>query len=133
MYEVGTTFEKTWIVEDGHLASAFGSGLADVLATPVLIGFCEETCRSMIDPHLPAGRITVGTEVSLRHTAATPPGLTVRIVAELISVNGRRLSFSVSCEDDVEPIGRGTHERAIIDTARFDAGIAKKMHAADPS
>lgn len=126
MYDVGTTFEKTWIVEKSHLASAFGSGLVDVLATPVLVGFCEETCRMMIDPHLPPGQITVGTMVSLKHTAATPPGLTVKIVARLIGSDGRRLSFDVTCEDDVESIAQATHERAIIDTARFEAGVADK-------
>ena len=128
MIEVGMILEKTWAVESGHLASAFGSGLVDVLATPVLVGFCEETCRLMIDPHLPEGRMTVGTSVSLDHTAATPLGMTVKIIARLVSVEGRRLTFDVVCEDEIEAIGHATHERFVIDTARFEQGIAQKVH-----
>jgi fluoroacetyl-CoA thioesterase len=126
MLEVGTTNEKRWIIKESHLASAFGSGLVDVLATPVLVGFCEETCRSMVDPHLPEGQKTVGTSVSLDHTAATPLGMAVRIRATLMAIEGRKLAFEVSCEDDLEPIGRCSHTRFIINTSRFEARIAEK-------
>jgi len=129
MVEVGTILEKTWVVERGHLASAFGSGSVDVLATPVLVGFCEQTCRSMIDPHLPEGRITVGTSVSLQHTAATPLGMTVKITARLVGVERRGLTFDVACEDERESIGHATHERFVIDVARFEQGIANKVRA----
>ncbi len=131
MFEVGTILEKTWVVDDRHLASAFGSGLVDVLATPVLVGFCEETCRAMIDPHLPDGRITVGTSVSLQHTAATPPGFVVKVTAKLVGIDGRKLSFDVACEDAVESIAHATHDRFIIDTNRFNKGIADKVHTVD--
>ena len=126
MYEVGTTNEMTWIVSKEHLASAFGSGLVDVLATPVLVGFCEEASRTMIDVHLPDGQKTVGTAVSLTHTAATPPGMRVTIRATLTAIEGRKLSFEIECEDELESIGRCSHTRFIIDSARFEAGIAGK-------
>jgi fluoroacetyl-CoA thioesterase len=126
MYEVGSTNEMTWIVSTEHLASAFGSGLVDVLATPVLVGFCEEAARAMIDPHLPAGQKTVGTTISLSHTAATPPGMEVTIRASLKGMDGRKLTFDIACADEIEPIGHGEHTRFIIDSARFEAGIADK-------
>ncbi|MBU1048980.1 thioesterase family protein [Candidatus Bipolaricaulota bacterium] len=126
MYEVGTVSELTWIVSKEHLASAFGSGLVDVLATPVLVGFCEEAARTMIDPSLPAGQKTVGTAISLTHTAATPLGMKVTIRATLTAIEGRKLGFDIECADEIESVGHGEHTRFIIDAARFDAGIADK-------
>jgi len=126
MYRAGSTHEMSWIVTKDHLASAFGSGLMDVLATPVLIGFCEEASRAMIDAHLPEGQNTVGTAVSLTHIAATPLGMRVTIRSTLKAIEGRQLTFDVQCEDEVEPIGHCTHTRFIIDSARFEAGIASK-------
>jgi predicted thioesterase len=126
MCEVGSTNEMTWIVARQHLASAFGSGLVDVLATPVLVGFCEEASRNMIDAHLPEGQKTVGTAVSLSHTAATPPGMKVIIRATLTAIDGRKLTFAIDCFDEIEPIGRCEQTRLIIDSARFEAGIADK-------
>ena len=126
MYEVGSTNEMTWIVSKDHLASAFGSGLVDVLATPVLVGFCEEASRTIIDPHLPEGQQTVGTSVSLTHTAATPPGMKITIRATLMAIEGRKLTFEVTCADEIESIGRCSHTRFIIDSARFEARIAEK-------
>lgn len=126
MYKVGSTNEMTWIVSKEHLASAFGSGLVDVLATPVLVGFCEEASRIMVEPHLPEGKKTVGTAVSLTHTAATPLGMKVTVRATLTAIDGRKLTFEVECEDELESIGRCSHIRFIIDSARFEAGIADK-------
>ncbi|MCK5245449.1 thioesterase family protein [Candidatus Bipolaricaulota bacterium] len=126
MYEIGTTNEMTWIVSKEHLASAFGSGLVDALATPVLVGFCEDASRTMIDAHLPEGQKTVGTTVSLTHTAATPLGMKVTIRATLKAIEGRKLTFEIECEDEIESIGQCSHTRFIIDSARFEAGIADK-------
>ena len=126
MYKVGSTNEMTWIVAKEQLASAFGSGLVDVLATPVLVGLCEEASRNIVDPHLPESQNTVGTAVSLTHTAATPPGMKVTIRATLTAIEGRKLTFEVECEDEIESIGHCTHTRFIIDSARFEAGIADK-------
>ena len=133
MFEVGTTHEMSWIVEEKHLASAFGSGLVDVLATPVLVGFCEETCRSMIDPELTGGQKTVGISVSLTHTAATPPGMNVTVVATLRAVDGRKLTFDVDCHDAIESIGQCEHTRFIVDSERFEARIREKANPATPS
>ena len=122
----GTDAEMTWPVEQEHLASSFGSGLADVLATPVLIGFCEECCRKMVDPDLPEGKQTVGTEVHIRHLAATPQGMKVTVRAVLRRIDGPSLHFDVEASDEVERVAEGTHTRFIIDTDRFSHRIDKK-------
>ena len=126
MVEPGLTNEKTWLVDEKHLASAFGSGLVDVLATPVLVGFCEETARSAVDPFLGKGQKTVGTSITLQHTAATPPGMRVTVRARLVEVEKRRLRFVIDARDELEPIGEAEHERFIIDTERFERRVAEK-------
>jgi len=130
MIEVGTTNEMTWTVEREHLASAFGSGLVEVLATPVLVGFCEECARTMVDPHLPPGRKTVGTSIRLDHLAATPLGMRVTVTATLVEIDGQRLRFEIDARDEVESVGRATHERFVIDADRFDKRIREKTKEA---
>lgn len=132
MFQAGQTRERTWTIGREHLASAFGSGLVDVLATPVLVGFCEECARSVIDPFLPAGQRSVGTAISLEHVAATPLGLTVTVRAELTSVDGRRFSFRIEARDPVETVARGTHDRFVIDSDRFGQRLREKVAATAP-
>lgn len=126
MIEVGLTNERKWIVEERHLASFWGSGLAEVLATPVMVAFCEECARLAVDPFLSEGQQTVGTSINLRHLAATPPGMRVTARAELIEVEGRRLRFRVEVSDELERIGEAEHERFIIDVDRFEQRVADK-------
>jgi fluoroacetyl-CoA thioesterase len=127
MIEVGDSREQAWVIERGHLASAFGSGLVDVLATPVLVGFCEECARRLVEPHLATGQKTVGASISLEHLAATPPGMTVTVRATLVEVEGRRLTFEIEARDEVEPVARARHVRYIIDATRFEARVAQKV------
>jgi predicted thioesterase len=129
MVDVGTKRAQTWVVGKEHLASAFGSGLVDVLATPVLVGFFEECARTMVDPTLPRGQKTVGMAIAMDHVAATPPGMRVTVIAELVEIDRRRLSFRIEAHDEVELVARGTHDRFIIDEARFAAGVAAKQSA----
>jgi fluoroacetyl-CoA thioesterase len=98
-----------------------------VFATGFMVGLVEWTCMRLMEPHLdyPAEQ-SVGTDVKLDHTAATPPGFTVTVSAELVAVNGRKLTFAVSAHDGIDEICRGTHERFVIDTARFNAKIGEK-------
>ena len=113
-------------VEESHLASVWGSGLAHVLATPALAAFCEECARLTVDPLLPAGQQTVGTRITLHHRAATPPGLEVRVRAVLEEVDGKRLRFRIEACDDVEVICEAEHERFIIDVQHFQQRVAEK-------
>lgn len=126
MIEPGLTSERTWLIDERHLASAFGSGLVDVLATPVLVGFCEQTARIAVDPLLREGQKTVGTSITLRHTAATPPGMKVTVRAKLVEVERRHLRFEIEAHDEQEQIAEAQHERFIIDTERFERRIAEK-------
>lgn len=129
MIEVGARTERRFTVGEEQLASRYGSGLADVLATPALIGFCEETARRAIDPTLPADRVTVGLSVRLQHLAPTPPEMEVTVRAELVEVDGRRLRFRLEAWDEVERVAEGEHERFIVDAARFAERAGAKRHA----
>jgi predicted thioesterase len=126
----GLVHETEYRVEEKHLASSWGSGLAQVLATPVLVAFCEECSRLLVEPLLPAGQQTVGTSINLKHLAATPLGMGVRIRAELVGVAGSRLTFQVEAWDDVELIAEGEHERFVIDAGRFQSRLEKKLSGA---
>jgi predicted thioesterase len=132
MLEVGLTNKMQWTVEQKHLASAFGSGLVEVLATPVLVGFCEECARLAVDPLLADGQKTVGTRVDLRHLAATPMGMQVTVRAKLVEVNKRRLRFHVEAWDEVERVCEADHERFIIDAERFAQRVADKARKLSP-
>lgn len=102
-----------------------------VFATGYLVGLIEWACMTAINPHLdwPAEQ-TVGVDVKLTHQAATPPGLSVTVRATLERIEGRKLTFTVVAHDGVDEISRGTHDRFIIDTARFDAKVDRKRPTA---
>lgn len=122
----GLIGEKTDTVRNDNLATSYGSGGAAVYATPAMVGLLENAALSGVDPLLPEGWCTVGTHLDVKHLAATPPGMTVRARAELLSVEGRKLIFKVEAFDEKEKIGEGTHERYIIELAKFLAKIESK-------
>jgi len=105
------------VVAEQHLAPARG-----VLSTPAMIGLMERAASRALTPLLPAGWTSVGTEVCVRHLAATPPGESVRATATLLEARGRRLKFRVEAHNATRKIGEGTHERAIVHLERFRAG-----------
>lgn len=97
-----------------------------MLATPRLIGLMEQASRDAVQPYLPEGQDTVGVEVNVRHLAPTPLGGRVTATAELVSVEGNRLTFRVEARDDVEQVAQGTHVRAIVDLDRFQKRLRAK-------
>ncbi len=101
-----------------------------VFATGYLVGLLEWSCMELMKPHLDPGEQSVGTAVSITHTAATPPGLTVTVEVTLLEVQGRRLKFAVKAHDGVDPIGEGTHERFVIDRDRFVRKVEEKARTA---
>ena len=102
--------------------------MPEVFATGFLVGFLEWACIMAIKPHLDwPEEQSLGTHINVSHEAATPPGLEVTATVELIAVEGRKLTFSVSAHDGVDIISRGTHERFVIDKARFDKKVAGKL------
>lgn len=100
--------------------------MPNVLSTAFYVAFIEATCLDLVRPGLKEGEHTVGTLVGFTHTAATPVGMKITVNAELIEVDGRKLTFKVACFDEVEPIGSGLHERFIIDMDRFMAKVGEK-------
>lgn len=99
-----------------------------VLATGYLVGLCEWACIDLIRPHLdwPAEQ-SLGTHVNFSHLAATPPGMTVTVSTRLTAIEGRKLIFAVSAHDGLDTITEGTHERHVIDAARFNGKVADKL------
>lgn len=100
-----------------------------VLATGFMVGLFEWTCIQAINPHIDwPNEQTVGIGVNLNHLAATPPGLTVTVSVELKEVDGRRLVFSIVADDGIDTISKGTHERFIIDAAKFNRKVNEKAN-----
>jgi fluoroacetyl-CoA thioesterase len=97
-----------------------------VFATAQMIAFVEWTCVAALAPYLAPHQRTVGTRVDMSHLAATPIGMTVTADIELVEIDGRRLRFKASCRDEIDVIGEGFHERAIIDHDRFIQRLARK-------
>ncbi len=100
-----------------NTAKAMGSGLLDVFATPAMVALMEQAAVNCID--LPEGQSSVGTSLSITHTAATPLGAVVSATAELVEIDRRRLVFKVSVCDEAGQVGEGMHERFIIDVEPF--------------
>lgn len=115
-------------VTDELTAAHIGSGLVKVFATPMMIALIEQTCYESVLPYLEEGQGTVGTLVSVTHSAATPVGMSVWCESQLVEVDRRRLVFDVKAYDECGLIGEGRHERFVIDSAKFQAKIdAKKQ------
>ncbi|MGE0063697.1 MAG: thioesterase family protein [Xanthobacteraceae bacterium] len=100
--------------------------MPEVFATGFMIILMEWTCTQLMAPHLDAGEGSLGTHVDVSHLAATLPGMSVTAEAELASVDGRRLEFSVRAHDGVDLIGEGRHQRAVVTWDKFKARVADK-------
>jgi fluoroacetyl-CoA thioesterase len=119
------------VVRREDLANTFkDASLPPVLSTPVMIKFMENAALRAIRPYLDGNETAVGTEVSVRHLAATPVGRKVRAEAEVTAVDGTRISFSVRATDFEHEIGKGLHERRVVDRARLTRHVAE-MEASD--
>lgn len=122
----GINYEKEYVVENKDTAAVFGNKNVPVFATPRLCSWLEETCIESVKPFLPAGAETVGTSISFKHMAATPVGMKVRVVVNLVEVNGKLLQFNVKAYDEFDKICEGTHGRAIIDLKKFLSRVETK-------
>src|SRR5438046_10590090 len=115
------------VVREEHTAPRVGSGRIAVLATPVMINVIEAAALAALEHLLPAGHQSLGIRLDVRHFAATPVGLTVTATAEVTNVEGRTITFRVEARDEREPIGEGVHERVVVNVARFDDRVQRKM------
>ncbi|HMK73755.1 MAG TPA: thioesterase family protein [Myxococcaceae bacterium] len=104
-------------------------GMPRVFATAYLVGLIEWACIEAMQPHFEPGEQSVGTDIRVNHTAATPPGFEVEVQVTVDRVEGRRAFFSVRAHDGVETISEGTHERVVIDAERFRKKMEQKAAA----
>jgi len=126
MITVGAKGEEKLLVSNENAISFLGLDDARVLATPQMILHMERTCRNLVLPMLEPGHDSVGTHVNVYHLAAAPIGSVVRFVAEITGAADRRVNFSVEAWNEQEKIGEGTHERAVVNVAKFATRVAKK-------
>ena len=124
--EPGLKAEKTETVTEKTTASSLGSGGLAVYATPAMIALMERSALSAVDPLLPPGWSTVGTELNVKHLSASPPGMKITARAELLGVDGRALSFKVEAFDGAGKIWEGLHTRFIIENEKFIARAKSK-------
>jgi fluoroacetyl-CoA thioesterase len=104
-----------------------GLVMPKVFATGFLLGLYEFTCIKALKPHLDwPNEQTVGIGMNMTHAAATPAGMTVTVKGKLDKVEGKKLTFLMEAFDDSEKISEATHERFVIDAAKFNGALGKK-------
>lgn len=123
----GLKGERELIVTLETSALKIGSGGLEVLATPAMVALMEGAAFNLVQELLPEGYSTVGTKVEVEHLAATPLGMKVTATAKLLEVEGKKLGFGVEVRDEKELVGRGYHERFIIQTDRFLSKVQGKL------
>jgi len=114
----GLSAEIVTAVDDKLVTKHVGG--EGVLSTPSMIGLMERAGIEAVQDYLPEGHTTVGFDVHVKHFGATPKGKTVKVRAELLEIDGRKLRFRVEAHDDDKKVGDGTHRRAIIAVQRKD-------------
>ena len=122
----GLTGKTEIVVGEEHTAPSIGSGKVRVLATPVMINLIEAAALAAIEHLLPAGYQSLGTHLDVHHVAATPVGMKVSASARVVKVEGRSVFFEVEARDEKDLIGHGTHQRVVVNVAKFDQRIARK-------
>lgn len=128
--EPGLGHEKSQTVTRELTIATLLEGLPAVYGTPAMILLMEVTAAEAIQPLLPTGHISVGTEVHVRHLAATPLGERVTATAKVVGVAGNLVKFEVEARDERQLIGSGTHTRAIVDLERFARGLKRRQDMA---
>ncbi len=124
---VGMKAQERILVEKEDTAAAVCSGTLLVYGTPCMVALMEGVAAEMLTPLLPETQSSVGIELNIRHTSATPVGMEVWAEAEITAVDGRIITFAVKAFDEKGEIGSGTHKRAIIDIERFLAKTYAKL------
>ena len=119
MIKVGLKHESQTVVSTTNTANTLGSGDMEVFATPAMIALMENAAMMAVAPHLDEEASTVGIEMATSHIKASPIGASITASAELISAEGRKLSFKVKAWDEQGVIGEGNHTRFVVDRERF--------------
>lgn len=113
----GVALTKSVVIDRARTIGFMGED-ARIYATPSMILDMEHTCRELILQHADAGEDSVGIEVAVKHLAATLAGQTVEITAKVISVEGRKITFELTAQDELDTAGAGTHSRFVVDKAK---------------
>ena len=124
--EIGIIGTQTIMVTEEKTAKAMGSGELNVFATPAMIALMENTAYKSVAEFLEPGQGTVGTLMNVSHVAATPMGMQITCETKLVEIDRRRFVFEVKASDEKGLIGEGTHERFIVDNAKFMARAEAK-------
>lgn len=125
--KVGMKFQVEEEVTERNTAVALGSGSLEVYATPAMACLMERAAADLAQKHLPEGWTSVGISLNIKHQAPTPIGMAVKAEAEIVQVDGRKLTYTVRAFDDREEIGNGTHERFIVEAEKFRGKAAGKL------
>ena len=121
MLQPGIKAEKSLTVTDANTAKTMGSGTLDVFATPAMVALIEQTAYTSIESELEPGWGSVGTSLNIQHLSATPVGMTVTATTELVEVDRRRLVFHAEVYDEKGLVGKGTHDRFLVENEKFQA------------
>lgn len=123
---VGMEFSQEVTVEEKHLAKNVGSGAVSVFATPMMIALIEKTASEGIQKYLDEGYTSVGTLVNVTHQAPTPLGMKATATAKITEIDGRKIAFEIVCKDEKSVIGKGSHERFIVNLEKFNSKAQAK-------
>lgn len=125
-HEAEITVTQDMLVPNVSAELGAFADMPPVFATALMVGFIEATCIDCLRGHLDDGQHSVGTHVNVSHVAATPEGMKVRAIIELTEIDRRMLTFRVQAFDEAGLIGQGSHQRAVIDVARFIRQVNEK-------
>ena len=126
MVSVGQTATSTVTVTEYNIAKTMKSGSLEVFATPAMCALMEEAAQAAVQPHLEEGEGTVGISLSISHDAPSPMGSTITAKATVTAVEGRKITFNIEASDGVGIIGKGTHERFVINNEKFMAKVGTR-------
>ena len=124
--KVGATASQSVACAPEHFASRIVTGTPDVFSTAALGALVEKTAAEWMAPNLGPDQMTVGAQIVINHTAASPEGLQVTADVKLVGIDGRRFDFEWSATDGIDQVGHGTHQRFVVDRPRFEQRLAQK-------
>ncbi len=127
MLKTGIKGHQELVVTQELTAKNMGSGVMDVFATPAMLALMEKTAFTSVAEYLNEGCGSVGTKVDIEHVASSPVGMKITCDSELIEVEGRKLVFKVEAYDEKGLIGKGTHERFIVENKKFQEKTDNKL------
>ncbi len=106
-------------VTDANTAAVMKSGSLPVYATPAMTALMEQASAELIENLLPDNWTSVGISMNIAHLAASPIDMEISATAKITAIDGRKISYEVTANDSAGPIGKGTHERFIVDKEKF--------------